>query len=126
MEIKSVLNQIKPFNITFDKINYFKHRNSYTAWMNPKSDSNTTLNTLYDLCSNLYSFNKTRRVFTPHMTIGQFNNINDINDMIKNVSWKPINTEVNGLYLISRKGKNDPFKIYYKIPFEGDDVIKVI
>jgi poly(A) polymerase len=130
-KIQLALENSQPFQISFEKIGYFQHRYSATAWIKPKNiaGENNSLQQIQQICESVFPFcndqSKRRSGFVPHMTIGQFQNQEEIKNIIKQVNWKPLNTTVTHLCLISRKGKDDPFEIYYRIPLGGGDIEKI-
>lgn len=105
---------LKAFDVSFDAIGYFQQKRGCTGWLKTESKTDTSYDPfqhVFQVCNSLFPYS-TRPNFTPHMTIGQFTNKSSVEQAIQTVNWQPITVKVEKLYLISRKGKNDPFKIH--------------
>jgi 2'-5' RNA ligase superfamily len=65
----------------------------------------------FPVCNELSSFDGSRG-FTPHLSLGQFK-YNKIEKFVVDLrsNWTRITFDVNSLFIISRKGFDDPFVI---------------
>jgi len=129
-DLKVSLSSISPFKIAFKDLGYFQHKGSCTLWANPRTESNeliqlnNILESTFPYCKDLSS--KSDEGFSPHLTLGQFTS-KEIQQKVKEFeqSWNSIEWTCSEVYLICRQGFDDPFKIIYRVPFEGKDVDQV-
>jgi len=129
-EVVDVLNKsladTKPFKILFKDMKFFQHKGSCTLWLNPTTESpelvklNGSLEKAFPYCNDLSA--KSDNGFTPHLSLGQFAR-KDVEGRIKEFesNWNPIEFECSEVYMISREGFNDPFKVIYRVPFGGKE-----
>lgn len=124
--IKQRLSHVKPFDVKFskDSFNYFEHKQC-VLWLGPLENNqpasqHNSVMELQKILQDLYPdhYDKSKE-FQPHLTLGRFNR-KQIDRVIKDFqqNWQDIEFKVNQIYLISRKGFNDPFEIKETISFQ--------
>ncbi|EKU20089.1 endonuclease exonuclease phosphatase family, partial [Nannochloropsis gaditana CCMP526] len=63
--------------------------------------------------------------FTPHLSIGQFQDRKGAKDFIDSVDWVAEAFPVRQLYLLARNGPTDPFSVRYIVRLAGGSVTRV-
>jgi len=63
--------------------------------------------------------------FTPHLSIGQFQDRKGAKDFIDSVDWVAEVFPVRQLYLLARNGPTDPFSVRYIVRLAGGSVTRV-
>jgi len=129
--LKSALSTISPFKLTFAKIQHFGHKGTCTMWLQPDTEKKREVNevqnaleTVFPYCNELSS--KSEDGFTPHLSLGQFPK-KDVQQNVENfqANWKSVEFTVSEVYLISRSSFEDPFTVYYRIPFGSSNVEQI-
>lgn len=117
--LKEKIGKIQSFEVKFEKFGCFKKKDSI-LWLEPTSDK---IQGLFGEIEKVIPSGKTN--FTPHLTVGHFPN-KEANQYLKkfNDGWKKVSFEVKEIYMISRKGQDDPFKIIKTIPLKVAQVKK--
>lgn len=109
------LSKLPPFKVKFEKFESFEKKDHHLFWLKPFGNE---FQELFKVINEIYPGE--RKEFTPHLTVGQFpkdekkkwsENLNKI--------WKPVEWELQEVYLISRDGKDDPFKVRKVIHLKG-------
>ncbi|CAG8486276.1 2348_t:CDS:2 [Paraglomus occultum] len=130
-ELQSVLNNVKPFKLTFKSLDYFAHSiNNATVWLKP--ETNGALENLEAVLVDAFpTFNDLvlrggELGYEPHLSLGQFNGEKKAFEAIKKFTPlfanDPIEFKVDRLCLISRKDFHDPFAIDAEILFGSEDI----
>ena len=118
-----------PFRVRLDDFRHFKHRKSCTVWLHPSDPrvedawerepgacagvmaAQAALEAAFPFADNLSGISPAG--FTPHLSVGQWPDrdraLAAAADMRR--EWRPIEFEVDAVYLISRVGADDPFRI---------------
>ncbi|CAF0969811.1 unnamed protein product [Rotaria sordida] len=110
IQLESILNQRKPFEIEFDKtsFNYFKQKgNECTFHIKPKISKDVV--ELQQIIENfLPNYLKNTRPFEAHLTLGQ-TTTSRISDMLIEIKakWKPIKFIIDRVCMISRENNPD-------------------
>lgn len=123
-DLKNGLSEIKPFTIKFRSFRSFSHG---TVFLHPEVDGGQSpliqlqlaLEKTFPFCDDLGK--KSKEGFQPHLTVGQWPK-NDLKRSAENLQndWKSIDFDVKEVYMITRDGFDDPFRIVYRIPFNGE------
>jgi 2'-5' RNA ligase len=109
--IASILVNTPTFKLTFDKISYFKHGKSCTAWLAPDpaarerlKELQTALEAAFPHCDDLARRQpgEVTSAFSPHLTVGQFRNEAQVQAFIQKTPFVPLTIEVSQLQLLSR------------------------
>eukprot|EP01095_Lingulamoeba_sp_RSL-Kostka_P017838 TRINITY_DN9516_c0_g1_i1.p1 TRINITY_DN9516_c0_g1~~TRINITY_DN9516_c0_g1_i1.p1 ORF type:complete len:326 (+),score=96.68 TRINITY_DN9516_c0_g1_i1:49-1026(+) len=134
------LSEIEPFEVTFKEFGYFQHgKRSSTVFLWPQSnneDKNMTLinndeevtisaevrevqrrlEEAFPVCNDLST--RSDQGFIPHLSVGQFKSRQHTLDMMDQFqgNFESISFTVKELYIISRIGKAEPFKVRSVIP----------
>lgn len=119
-----IYKQIKPFEISLNRIMYFHHGHQiYTMWLDPEPN-----NLIIELQAKLIKIipdcddvNKHKNGFTPHLSIGQIKGKKKLYKIIQELQnqWKELLFEVKEFYFISRENyKNSKFQIEKQIPLK--------
>ena len=129
---------VPPFRVRLDDFRHFKHRKSCTVWLHPSDPrvedawerepgacagvmaAQAALEAAFPFADNLSGISPAG--FTPHLSVGQWPDrdraLAAAADMRR--EWRPIEFEVDAVYLISRVGADDPFRIQARIPLGRD------
>jgi len=130
-ELKESIKNIQPFKCILKQFNYFKHKSDVAMWLKPETEEpqqflsvQKALENVVPYCDDLSK--KSKDGFTPHLSVGQFPT-KDANKFLKELqsNWNTIEFTVREVLLIGRSGFEDPFEVYYKVPF-GDAPIEEI
>lgn len=121
------LTTFTPFQITFASYNFFKHRQSCTAWLQPDPAGKKSLKELQAILESIFpqcseQRKKSAAGFTPHLSVGQFKNIAEAKDNLP--QWNSLTFKVESVYLISRR-RQDPFQIRYRSDFGKQETILI-
>jgi len=111
------LTNTSQFDVTLEDIGHFEHgQKSCTAWLRPKETEQFA--EVQRLCEEVFPHCNevsTRGQFVPHLTVGQCNDMDDVNNLISQVGWTPVSSQCGELCLISRKGNDDPFEVHWRV-----------
>lgn len=109
------LSKIAPFKVKFEKFEHFSKKDHNLFWLKPDAKE---FQDLYKVINEFYPGE--RKEFTPHLTVGHFPK-DELKkwSTILNKDWKPVEWELTEVYLISRDGKDDPFKVRKVIHLKG-------
>lgn len=125
--IAQAVADIAPFELEFESVQFFEHRQSFTAWLKPDAEATRRLQALqarlqplFPLCDEQSNKEKS---FTPHLSVGQFDDLEKLQKIMP--LWKPVKTEVSEIVLKSRE-KDTPFVIQYTIALGKNHVTKAI
>ena len=107
--------QLKSFDVYLEKIEYFKHKQSYTLWLNPepKSDLTDIYLSVRKCIKENFREDSTNN-FTPHLTIGRVKGETEFNKVYEELKkiWKPTKFRFDKISLICRDDPpNDKFKV---------------
>jgi len=109
--------QIKPFEITLNRIEYFFHgHQNYTMWLNPEPkelliEPQTNLVKIVPACNDVNNY---KNGYTPHLSIGQIKGKNKLHKTISELEskWKQLSFVLKEIYFISRENfKTSKFQI---------------
>ncbi|CAD5115900.1 DgyrCDS4835 [Dimorphilus gyrociliatus] len=125
VKISQALSKLAPFKVKFTQksFSFFEHKQC-VLWLNPLENDHDdnphpSVIKLQKILQNLYpNYYDGTKEFVPHLTLGRFQrkHINNVRENFQK-DWKDIEFEVNKIYLISRKGFEDPFEIKKEISF---------
>mmetsp|Transcript_3870 Transcript_3870/g.8273 ORF Transcript_3870/g.8273 Transcript_3870/m.8273 type:complete len:905 (-) Transcript_3870:256-2970(-) len=111
------LSSSKPFDVTLDSIGCFAHsKKSFTSWIHPKETDRFIQ--LQEICQETFPHCddlSSRGPFVPHLTVGQCGEQKEADELEIEASWKPMSSQCGEICLISRKGKDDPFEIHWRV-----------
>eukprot|EP01118_Nematostelium_gracile_P015911 TRINITY_DN6472_c0_g1_i1.p1 TRINITY_DN6472_c0_g1~~TRINITY_DN6472_c0_g1_i1.p1 ORF type:complete len:713 (-),score=167.58 TRINITY_DN6472_c0_g1_i1:18-2156(-) len=121
-KIERALRDFAPFTIKLEKFLHFDHRKYSTLWLNPETEQDKTIHKLQKILENQFPIcddlsRISQQGFTPHLSVGNDFSKEHI-EGFKNkfqINWKPIEFQVNELYLIHRQN-DDPFQIHSVVP----------
>ena len=84
----------------------------------PILELQTALERSFPFCDDLGK--KSKEGFTPHLTVGQWPK-NELKKAAQSLQddWHVIKFDVKEVYMIARDGFEDPFRIVYRVPFDG-------
>jgi len=125
--VSAVLSEVQIFSVTFDKISYFRHGKSCTAFLSLDNASFAKMRHLQGLleaafphCGDLSrrAAATEKSAFHPHVTVGQFTNERDVLDFINKQIWKPLTVTVDCLSMLSRSSQT-PFVSLHVIALAG-------
>ena len=109
--------QIKSFQISFHKFNFFNHgKQRYTLWLAPEPVNQIKVlqNTLMEIVPDCNDETLHRNGFTPHLSVGQIagkNNLIGVMDKLQ-ANWNSLKFKVSSIYFIARENqKSSEFKI---------------
>ena len=129
---------VPPFRVRLDDFRHFKHRKSCTVWLHPSDPrvedawerepgacagvmaAQAALEAAFPFADNLSGISPAG--FTPHLSVGQWPDRDRAPAAAADMrrEWRPIEFEVDAVYLISRVGADDPFRIQARIPLGRD------
>lgn len=114
--IAEAVADLQSFEIELQSVQFFEHRQSFTAWLQPDTKAIHQLQILQARLQKLFptcdeQSNKPNG-FTPHLSLGQFDSLENLQKIIP--LWKPLKTQVSEIVLQSRE-KDTPFTIRYKV-----------
>jgi len=126
-QLRQGISSLSPFKLTFNKFNYFPHG---TVWLLPET-KNKEANTLQNLLEKTFPFckdlsDKSGEGFTPHLSVGQWPK-KDLKSAVESLQkkWSGIEFTVSEVYMISREGFDDPFKVIFKVPLANGAIEQV-
>jgi 2'-5' RNA ligase len=131
--LSAALAEVPAFDLTFDRISYFKHGKSCTAWLSPDRSGADKLKALQAVLEACFPHcdDLARRAsadapsaFSPHLTVGQFRNESQVQAFIQNTSFRPVTVSVDRLSLLSRT-QTSPFVSVADISLSHGDVSAV-
>lgn len=119
----------KPFTLPLVEMSHFQHsKKSCTLWLDPGQDSplqhlSDALVAAFPHCTDLRSDPKRGIArFAPHLSLGGFAGMDALDDAKRDIeaqdywSEKQEEFEVKSVFMISRMGYDDPFKVRFEIP----------
>jgi 2'-5' RNA ligase len=128
--LTQALSTVKTFRVTLNDISLFKKGKNCQMFADPKVVSGTdtdALKQLYACVESVFPFcndlgRKSADGFHAHLSLGQFKGLQRYEQardaLVEN--WKPIEFEVNQMYMISRDPNGqDPFHVRHVIPLGG-------
>ncbi|WP_225409143.1 poly(A) polymerase [Stigmatella hybrida] len=125
--IEEALRSIAPFQVTLTSFDFFEHRASVTAWLQPEDQPHGALKALQAALEAALPHcdeqgRKSERGFTPHLSVGQLPRSApaDIRQTLSTweQDWRPLSFEVREVCLISRRG-NGPFAVRRRVALGG-------
>ena len=123
-KLSIALRDVNAFDVTLSDIKNFSHGKSCTAWLGPDEKDElialqTACQAVFPHCDDLSS-----RGFVPHLTVGQCKSETAAKALIREVKWEPSMANCGEVCLISREGKNEPFKIQWRVKLGEDCCVK--
>jgi 2'-5' RNA ligase len=133
-KIFEALATVCPFNIELSEFGVFGGKASGVCFLRPDardtSDESNPINKIHENLSHIFH-ESSGRTFTPHLTVGHYNCVNDARQAAANgaMNWSPISFHVSEIYIIQRYSEFDQFSVAWRIPlggvggpiFEGDE-----
>jgi len=122
------LSGVEPFTVSLKEFKYFGHGG---VWLHPETkkssaavDLQSTLEEIFPFCND--QAEKSEAGFTPHLSVGQWpkKDLKTATSQLQE-NWNPIEWTVKEVYMISREGFDDPFKVRYRVPFGGGAVVQM-
>ena len=129
---------VPPFRVRLDDFRHFQHRKSCTVWLHPSDPrvedarepepgacagvmaAQAALEAAFPFADHLSGISPAG--FTPHLSVGQWPDRDRALVAAAEMrrEWRPIEFEVDAVYLISRAGADDPFRIQARVPLGRD------
>lgn len=126
--VQKAASSIEPFQVKLSQFGHFGQRANCTMWLQPETKNDemfhlqSALEAQFPLCDDVS--NISGKGFTPHLSVGQFSKITIEQDKQNfQKDWKPIEFEVDRVYLIARTGFDDPFSIYYEVTLGANSCV---
>jgi hypothetical protein len=121
--LKDGLSDIKPFDVTLEKVEYFKHSNkSFTLYLAPNKESIPNFDQLHQRLLKIFPqcddlMKRGGGTVTPHFSLAKAGSQKEA-DALKvelNKLWKPVTFQLREIYMLHRAG-SVPFEVYAAIP----------
>lgn len=129
---------VPPFRVRLDDFRHFQHRTSCTVWLHPSDPrvedarepepgacagvmaAQAALEAAFPFADHLSGISPAG--FTPHLSVGQWPDQDRALVAAAEMrrEWRPIEFEVDAVYLISRAGADDPFRVQARVPLGRD------
>ncbi|KRX00483.1 RNA ligase/cyclic nucleotide phosphodiesterase [Pseudocohnilembus persalinus] len=127
-EFQKDFENLEPFKITLNKFQHFDHGKKSVMYLEPEtSDKQESIKNILKIILKKKPFLNDQNIksengFTPHLTCGQFGTANIEHEKQKfQKNWKPIEFKVEEVFLISREGTENPFKVIQKLKLGCDE-----
>lgn len=120
--------KFEPFTVTLQNFRKFERKRQTTLWLEPtviiddRHDNENIFQSLHTALRDSLPLKQQRRgPFTAHLTVSQFDTVEEANAMIEQLEqwWEPVTFAVTELHMISRKGPRAQFELQYRLPLMG-------
>ncbi|MHC5056076.1 MAG: 2'-5' RNA ligase family protein [Planctomycetota bacterium] len=116
--------RVEPFAVTLAEFRFFKHKHSFTAWLDPQPPDEIVRLQLelargFPDCDDV---NRFEDGFRPHLSVGQARTMNEIDALLADLSggWRPIGFEAAEVAMIWRGAKTgDVFRVAKAVRLGG-------
>eukprot|EP00027_Filamoeba_sp_ATCC50430_P005154 CAMPEP_0168551570 /NCGR_PEP_ID=MMETSP0413-20121227/6243_1 /TAXON_ID=136452 /ORGANISM="Filamoeba nolandi, Strain NC-AS-23-1" /LENGTH=388 /DNA_ID=CAMNT_0008582105 /DNA_START=50 /DNA_END=1212 /DNA_ORIENTATION=+ len=125
--MQEALKNFPPFQIKFDKFNYFVHNKSATLYLEPETEDPNVLQNLmqevlkvFPQCNDSVKRGKGTG-YVPHLSIAKFPSEESLKQHLNQIkqNWQPISFLCTELYILNRV-QGDPFEVKHIVKLGGD------
>jgi len=108
--------RVEPFTVTLSEFRFFRHRHSFTAWLDPMAEDSIVRLQL-EIAGRFPDCDEVNRFeggFRPHLSVGQARTVNDINALLSDLAgeWRPLEFAATEVALIWRgPATGDVFRV---------------
>ena len=120
-KLKNACSKISQFEITLHEFKYFNHGQSFTMWLDtePVEQIKELHKMLFDEFPDLDDTNSFSTGFTPHLSVGQTEDQDELKNHIENfqTTWKPLTFTAQSISIICRGERypDDVFQVHESI-----------
>jgi len=108
--------RVEPFTVTLSEFRFFKHRHSFTAWLDPRAEDNIVRLQL-EIAGRFPDCDEVNRFeggFRPHLSVGQARTVNEVGALLTELAgeWHPLVFEATEVAMIWRgPATGDVFRV---------------